>query len=606
MLSYWDHLAENNDPPNDSTINELRKLLSEPSKQLEDIKLEIKRLEAKQLEIEEYVRSFHRILAPIRRVPYDILRTIFEHCLPTHRNPTMSGNEAPMLLTHVCRTWRSIAHQSPRLWAHIYVPFRNVTKGYDNNEGFDDPLIPQQQMVSVLQNRCYAVQEWLSRSGDLPLSISVMYEQGSPFVRFVTGNTNSSSIDNLVKMLLRTLLLFSPRWRSLEIVLPDNIHRDFEDMLSTHTLPLLLRLRLSIISQRLLNAPFRPSPSKNLLRAPNLKYLSLEGPKHNITQLISPTHTSQSLTGGNISITHVSLSRCGLDTCIVLFKGYPTLIQCDLTTRHDAFEIENEIIIPNAIHLPHLRALWIKTSGNIGPNSFVPSLLEVLDCPRLRNFGYYNDVWNTTAASDEIPPSFFYRAINLTSLELDRFCLRPSNILDILKAQHRLIRLSLTSKYRMEPSKPSSLEIETFDLDALVIRRDTDGGPITSTSASTHHQLLPCLEVFELHRTTVTDDLVLRFVTSRMDPESDIAVLKKVKIFFDRYEEHHGLDLVKEIRTRADRKDIQIDTSFCYVGSTIDAEKKRNNLLPAHTAPTRQFDNRTWTHEEHFDSEYDD
>ncbi|KAF8171525.1 hypothetical protein BJ912DRAFT_995493 [Pholiota molesta] len=60
-------------------------------------------------------------MSPMSRIPYDVLREIFIHCLPRYRlrvpqpNPMM----APMLLCHICSAWRTVALGSPTLWSHL-------------------------------------------------------------------------------------------------------------------------------------------------------------------------------------------------------------------------------------------------------------------------------------------------------------------------------------------------------------------------------------------------------------------------------------------------------------------------------------------------------
>ncbi|KAH9478364.1 hypothetical protein JR316_0008818 [Psilocybe cubensis] len=588
--SYFDRLTKNNEVPIDSTMAEVRKLLSDPLKQLEEIEMETKRLETKRLDIEASIRNFRRILAPVRRVPHDILCTIFEHCLPTDRNPTMAADEAPMLLTRVCSTWRSIAMGSPRLWAQIYIPFRRETDDYRYQRWAGDPVVPQNLMTTVLQNRCYAIQEWLSRSGDLPLSISIGYQRGLP--RNYTANIDAVAIDKLTQMLLEILLLLSPRWQSLDINLPDGMYYELEKMLSTHTLPFLRRLRISTFPL----PDWTPGrfPPTSLLRAPNLKYVSLTCGK--VTDLLpAVNHVSSPLTGWSTGITNVSLSTCGLKSCVALFKSHPTLVKCNLFLEPDNWQPDNETVIPKTIHSPHLHSLWINTGGNLGLLNFAPALFNAIQAPNLQHFAYYNSSGPygdtlSEIANDELPLSFFHGAINLTSLEIDRFFLKPSNILAILESLPRLTRLAFTAKHDITSSQFASLEMETFDLEALVIRRDVDGelNPSTSTSI----QLLPCLEVFELHRAIVTDEQVLRFISSRMNPKSHIAVLKTVKVYFDRLKEYDGsLDLVEETRCRADTAGIQIHTKFRYSLTIFDVEKSRNFLSPSYKASEQKYDN---------------
>ncbi|KAF8188990.1 hypothetical protein BJ912DRAFT_850978, partial [Pholiota molesta] len=59
--------------------------------------------------------------SPIGAVPYDVLLDIFVHCLPHDRleirQPNMSI--APILLCHICSSWRTVALAAPILWSHL-------------------------------------------------------------------------------------------------------------------------------------------------------------------------------------------------------------------------------------------------------------------------------------------------------------------------------------------------------------------------------------------------------------------------------------------------------------------------------------------------------
>lgn len=95
-------LANRNDQLSEQTVLAVKEMLSVPLNQLEDINAEMRRCEEKGAEIEKLIEPYSRLLTPIRRVPQDVLDTIFEHCLMTHRNPTMDATEAPVLLTQAC------------------------------------------------------------------------------------------------------------------------------------------------------------------------------------------------------------------------------------------------------------------------------------------------------------------------------------------------------------------------------------------------------------------------------------------------------------------------------------------------------------------------
>ncbi|KAF8166690.1 hypothetical protein BJ912DRAFT_235077 [Pholiota molesta] len=62
-----------------------------------------------------------QIPGPITRVPHDILTEIFVHCLPEHRLKHRQPDTtiAPMLLCHICSTWRAVALTTAALWSHL-------------------------------------------------------------------------------------------------------------------------------------------------------------------------------------------------------------------------------------------------------------------------------------------------------------------------------------------------------------------------------------------------------------------------------------------------------------------------------------------------------
>jgi len=67
--------------------------------------------------IEDTIAEHKALLHPIRCLPSDILREIFECCI---EDDDHSGNmAAAIFLSSVCRTWRLVAHSLGSLWRHI-------------------------------------------------------------------------------------------------------------------------------------------------------------------------------------------------------------------------------------------------------------------------------------------------------------------------------------------------------------------------------------------------------------------------------------------------------------------------------------------------------
>lgn len=49
------------------------------------------------------------------RIPPELKSGIFLHCLPSHEDVRPFNDAAPLLLSHICREWRELAHSTPEL-----------------------------------------------------------------------------------------------------------------------------------------------------------------------------------------------------------------------------------------------------------------------------------------------------------------------------------------------------------------------------------------------------------------------------------------------------------------------------------------------------------
>lgn len=74
-------------------------------------------------------QRFSSILAPIRRLPSDVLRSVFQETQPRQSRRLMDGwpiikfKQDPLTLGQVCGSWRDIVLSSPELWSHINIMF---------------------------------------------------------------------------------------------------------------------------------------------------------------------------------------------------------------------------------------------------------------------------------------------------------------------------------------------------------------------------------------------------------------------------------------------------------------------------------------------------
>ncbi|KAJ7645975.1 hypothetical protein DFH06DRAFT_1210838 [Mycena polygramma] len=172
-------------------------------------------------------------------LPPETVALIFEYCLPSdpwhawstrsldrsndHLWPSPSPDEAPLLLTQICRRWREICLDTPSLWA-------SVTFGETGS-------------IDLLEM-------WLSRARNQPLRILLQAED-----------------DARADGLLRTVKPHSSRWQEVHFTLPTSAHQQ----LNMLAFPCLERLTLIAPLYR----RDRQNPSIVIEDAPSLRYAQI-------------------------------------------------------------------------------------------------------------------------------------------------------------------------------------------------------------------------------------------------------------------------------------------------------------------------------------------
>ncbi|KIK66067.1 hypothetical protein GYMLUDRAFT_158552, partial [Collybiopsis luxurians FD-317 M1] len=152
-------LLGTNHIPTRYELGMLKTLLIDPELDLSQLEAEITRLHTvldrlllRKQNVEEYIMAHKALASPVRQLPAEILAEIFVHCLPDCAVRDLS--EAPLVLTRICRSWRRIALDTPRLWQSLHV------------------YLPPNLSNAACSRRIEGVTAWLERSGSLPISIS--------------------------------------------------------------------------------------------------------------------------------------------------------------------------------------------------------------------------------------------------------------------------------------------------------------------------------------------------------------------------------------------------------------------------------------------------
>ena len=206
-------LLDSNYIPLDEEVIQINDFLAQPRKQLKEMKAEMDRLQAELDSVKsKYYNLYHQISSCAslvtlpRRIPDDVLQEIFYQTLPTDRNAFLDKNAAPLIFTRICRQWRQVAFATPRLWStiHIHVEVKPELEDPWNDSGPGvDVLSNKPPRHNQDELRATAALEWLKRSGDLPLRVSFVANEGL--------NINAPAVDPYLDLLVP----FSSRWKSL-------------------------------------------------------------------------------------------------------------------------------------------------------------------------------------------------------------------------------------------------------------------------------------------------------------------------------------------------------------------------------------------------------
>ncbi|KAF7314697.1 Hexose carrier protein [Mycena kentingensis (nom. inval.)] len=176
--------------PNDAELVELRSLLAQPRAQLAELTQEISRLqevltrlEDQRVRLEVDLRLHESLLAPIRKIPEDLLQEIFLACLPVEHNAIIHPDHAPLLFGRVNRRWRWLSCSTPLLWRSAHVPSMADLDEVDYNNPHGPCRAAPPSDGVVHRGLVNSFRRWITLSANAPLMLSYVERRGfSPFV----------------------------------------------------------------------------------------------------------------------------------------------------------------------------------------------------------------------------------------------------------------------------------------------------------------------------------------------------------------------------------------------------------------------------------------
>ncbi|KAJ3542123.1 hypothetical protein NMY22_g3625 [Coprinellus aureogranulatus] len=130
---------------------------------------------------------------PVSLLPNEVLAKVFVECLPVGRPSAISSDEAPLLLTHICSQWRSLAHALQELWVSTAVVLALYRSG-----SVDAATEETEAAVQAEEDRARLpfIREWFERTGTQSLHLSISDE-----VHF--ANADSCITDHILTLLDR-------------------------------------------------------------------------------------------------------------------------------------------------------------------------------------------------------------------------------------------------------------------------------------------------------------------------------------------------------------------------------------------------------------------
>ncbi|KAH6918244.1 hypothetical protein BKA70DRAFT_1175592 [Coprinopsis sp. MPI-PUGE-AT-0042] len=315
--------------PSDIEITTINNILLKVDGMAAQLEMQIEALKAKHAAVSSFAASHRALLSPIRRVPADILTTIFLLCKESYEKCAMTPDEPPLLFTRVCHQWRELVINTPTLWADFHINIPSCPTSFTAN-------------ASLMQGRAELLKLWLERGSECPLSVSIAFDP----------NGLSALGVQVLADLLSLICKHASRW----------VHMDLS---SYHLIPSeLLPVAASQATQlRSLSLGWNihAIPDDSFINGPSLRRLCLPHPegKSYFDDLVT-VHwgnlTELSIFG------HPSLQGTEPTILLAILKKCPALVQCELNL---ARELGNSLSLSEApfqVPLSHLQHLTVYSS----------------------------------------------------------------------------------------------------------------------------------------------------------------------------------------------------------------------------------------------------
>ena len=419
----------------------------------------LSRLEIKRSKL---IQKINRIHSPfIRIIPPEIIARISEFA---NTDFTIVGSlPDPLLLSSVCSDWRKTVVETPDLWSSIKIDLPSISQTSDIAS-------------STLPRLATLIDEWLSRSGHLPLNISLCYDHHA------SDQTPTDPLPlEAYRPIFKILNQYSSRWHNLNISITPNLL----SFLQPDSLPLLEQLHFTSEYHLHHLITFPPTPRLTTVDIQRFMNSSFPMPPNIGIQWDTVTHVS----AGSIS------SR----NCFALLRLNPQLVHC---TFHNVFDdIEDHVPeLPITSQLTYL-SLHLKSDHH-----YRVLLKIIFKLPSLKTLVLFNVIIDPVIA-------FLERsACSLHTLSLMNWHIHKTDkLIPLLQFLSPCLRRLAISR----PPSPMRVTRNYLSLLAQIY---------TSQSEVVRNDFLPHLEIFEYREespSTLESSMLLN-LPSRNYPKSTV------------------------------------------------------------------------------------
>lgn len=455
--------------------------------------------------LRESIGAHQALVSLARRLPEDVIREIFLTSLPSSGNAVMSSRQAPLVLCQVCSSWRSIAFSTPQLWASLHV------------------VVPNSARLHLLSG---AVDAWLTRSGILPLSLTLAVSRAC-----------EPGSDNVATM-IDVLTNFSQRWKRVKITLSPRTILTPLTNLHPSDVPILESIAFAAIGsgtwQNLVTALDIPWRRFKFFQTSSIRSASLASVGGNFRALSLPWPLLQSLSLTAGSPRDSDSFELTTTTALLILRQCPNLTTCNICITPERDPVAEDSESP-PIQLLRLVDFTVDNREYWQSNAIL--LFTSLRVPALRHFRYRGPKYE-----GHLPFISLFSAIHeLESLSIDISDLTMSAF------SHCVELLPALTHLKLESGDPWSNPSEQWGRENPAATPNDILHALTPDPRAAQPDACPCpaLRRLKIVRCEpLADDVLLKFIQLRKEAEHPLA---RVDVAFVRQREFDILPYLQDL-----------------------------------------------------------